>query len=66
MKNKLALIWNIVVSVAAVVGTAVCAIQFAMAIRFMELGRVIFYFVLASLCIETAVFSIAHLIGKRK
>ena len=64
--EKTALIWNIVVSVLAVIGTAVCAIQFAMAIRFLEIGRVIFYFFLASLCIETSVFSIANLIKKRK
>ena len=66
MNSRKALIWNIVVSAVSVVGTAVCAIQFAMAVEFAELGRAIFYFVLASLFVETSVFSIANLIKKRK
>ena len=66
MNRKIALIWNIVVAAAAVAGTTACAIMFAMAVRFGELGRAIFYFMLASLCVETSIFSIANLIGKRK
>ena len=64
--NKVALIWNIVISVVSVIATAFCAIRFAMAIEKMALGGAILYFILASLCIETSLFSIANLIWKRK
>ncbi len=64
--NRVALIWNIVISTMAVMGTAFCAIRFAMAIENMALGGAVLYFILASLCIETSVFSIANLIKKGK
>ena len=66
MNKRQAFVWNLFLSAAGLFGASICAIQFAMAVRFMELGRCILYFFLASLCIETAVFSIANLLKKRK
>ena len=66
MNKRNALILNICISALSVTGLGFCAIQFAMAIRFMEIGRCLFYFLIASLCLETAVFSLANLWKKRK
>ena len=66
MNKRLALAINVLAVVLSVIGTFVCAIMFAMSVRFMELGRCIFYFIIAALCIETAFFSIANLLKKRK
>ena len=66
MNKRLALVVNIFVAVLSVIGTFACAIMFAMAVRFMELGRCVFYFIIAALCIETAFFSITNLLKKRK
>ena len=66
MNKRLALAINVLAIVLSVIGTFVCAIMFAMAVRFMELGRCVFYFIIAALCIETAFFSIANLLKKRK
>ena len=66
MNKRVALAVNIFLAVLSVICTGICAIQFAMAVRFMELGRCIFYFIIASLCVETAFFSIRNLLRKRK
>jgi hypothetical protein len=66
MKNGKKHIWNILISVAAVAAAVACLIQFVMAIAFMELGRVVFYFTLALVCIEVSVISIGNFIKKRK
>lgn len=66
MNKRQTVIWNVILASISVIGASICAIQFAMAVRFMELGRCIVYFFLASLCIETSVFSIANLLKKRK
>jgi hypothetical protein len=66
MNKRLALAINVLAIVLSVIGTFVCAIMFAMAVRFMELGRCVFYFIIAALCIETAFFSITNLLKKRK
>ena len=66
MNKRLALAINVLAIVLSVIGTFVCAIMFAMAVRFMELGRCVFYFIIAALCIETAFFTIANLLKKRK
>ena len=66
MNKRLALLVNVIVILASLAGTAVCAIQFAVAVRFLELGRVLLYFLLTSLCIETLVFSVIRLVKDRK
>ena len=66
MKNGKKHIWNILISVVAVAAAVACLIQFVMAIAFMELGRVVFYFTLALVCIEVSVISIGNFFKKRK
>ena len=66
MNKRNAFFINICISALSVIGLVISAIQFAMAIRFMEIGRCIFYFLIASLCVETAIFSLANLLKKRK
>ena len=66
MKKGKKHIWNILISVAAVAAAVVCLVQFVMAIAFMELGRVVFYFTLALICLEISVISIGNFFKKRK
>ena len=66
MKNGKKHIWKILISVVAGAAAVVCVIQFVMAIAFMELGRVVFYFTLALVCIEASVISVGNFIKKRK
>ncbi len=66
MNERQRLALNVVLAVVSVIGASICAIQFAIAVRFLELGRCVLYFFLASLCIETSVFSIVYLLKKRK
>lgn len=44
----------------------VCAIQFVMAIRFGELGRVVVYFTLAVLSVELFIIALTRLVRMRK
>ena len=64
-KNRGKLI-SIMLLLLSAVGLCVCAIQFAMAVRFMKLPKALLYFLLTSLCVETVVFSVIHLVKKRK
>ena len=66
MNERQKLTVNVVVAAVSVIGASICAIQFAMAVRFLQVGRCVLYFFLASLCIETSVFSIANLLKKIK
>ena len=60
---------NKVISIAAVlIGSACaifCPIMTVMAVRFMELGRVVFYLTLAIMCIGIAVWGIMNLPSKK-
>jgi hypothetical protein len=66
MNEKKALLVNIAVSAFSSIGSGICALQFAMAVSERNLGQCVLWFILASLCIETSVFSIANLIRKKK
>ena len=62
MKNIL----NILLTISGICGTVFAVIMFIMAIVFGELGRVIFYFIVAILFIELLVCAILRLIRSRK
>ena len=62
MKNIL----NILLSISGICGTVFAVIMFIMTIVFGELGRVIFYFIIAILFIELLVWAILRLIRSRK
>lgn len=62
MKNIL----NILLSISGICGTVFAVIMFIMAIVFGELGRVIFYFIIAILFIELSVCAILRLTRSRK
>lgn len=54
---KHALLW-LSVGISCSVGAVVCAVQFVVAIRYGELGRVLVYFTLGALFLEAAIPSI--------
>lgn len=64
MNERRTLKWNILLALIGVIGTLFFAIQFAIAISLEEYGRVFVFFLMTSLCVETAGFSIMHLIKK--
>jgi hypothetical protein len=66
MKNGKKHIWKILISAVSAAAAVVCLMQFVMAIAFMELGRVVFYFTLALICLEISVISIWNFFKKRK
>ena len=66
MKNKQAQLINIAVSACSSIGSGLCALKFAMSVGDGNLAACVLWFILASLCIETSVFSIAHMLKKRK
>ena len=48
------------------VGGILCTVQFIMALRYGELGRVVVYFTIAAICIELSVLSLIRFVGERK
>ena len=57
---------NILGAVLGVAGAIGCTVMVIMAIRFMELGRVVFYLVIGIVCIEVAVLTIINLVKSKK
>ena len=56
----------VLLMLAGLVCAIVCAVQFVMAIRFGELGRVVFYFMLAAFSIELFAVALTRLVRMRK
>ena len=56
---------SIIAAIIGSVGTISSIIMTVMAVRFMELGRVVFYLTLAFLCIGIAVWGIMNLPPKK-
>ena len=54
----------IFLTVIGILGSLLSLWQFVVSIIFMELGRVLFYFILAALCVELSVFTIAKIARK--
>ena len=66
MNKRLFVILFALLALIGTAGAIVCTIMFVMAIRFGELGRVIFYFMLAFLSIEVAIYSLFRLVKSKQ
>ena len=66
MNKRLSLILSALLALVGTAGAIVSAVMFVMAIRFVELGRVIVYFTLTVLCLELVVYSLIRLVNLRK
>ena len=64
--KKLVPLCYVLLTLAGLAGGIVCGIQFVMAIRFMELGRVVVYFTLAVLSLELFVIALTRLVRMRQ
>ena len=53
------LLW--VVVIAGLIGAAICTVMAITAARFLEWGRVVFYFTIGLFCLEAAVLSVSAL-----
>lgn len=63
--KKIIPICYLLLTLAGLVCAILCAVQFAMAIRFLELGRVIVYFLLAVICAGVFGIGLTRLIRMR-
>lgn len=64
--KKLLTVMRLLLMTAGLVCAGICAVQFVMALRFGELGRVLVYFVLAVLGLELFAISLTRLIRLRR
>lgn len=66
MNKRHARVLHVIAVVLGIIGTGICAIQFARAVALWKLGKCFLYFFLTALCIETVFFSARNLLKKRK